>query len=68
MDRENAQGLMQALQDELTNMPMKKSEESRRMNSSKKASLKSLVETRLHLYLRAENQSAIRSWSLLLTI
>jgi hypothetical protein len=61
VDRENAQQLIRTLQNELTNNPMRKPEDSHRMNSSHEAELKGWLQTRLHLYLRAENQSAIKS-------
>jgi hypothetical protein len=60
-DRQTAQQLIRALQEGLTNNLINKPEEGHRMNSSKNTSLKGLVEARLHLYLRAENQSAIKS-------
>jgi len=59
VDREHAQQLIRTLRDELTNNSMRKPEESHRMNSSHE--LKGWVQARLHLYLRAENQNAIKS-------
>lgn len=60
-DRVTARELIRTLQNDLATNPIKEPEEGHRMNSSNNASLKGLLEARLHLYMRSENQSAIRS-------